>query len=388
MILPTNNCYGCRACEQVCVHEAIVMKPDQEGFIFPVVNKDKCIECGLCIKVCSEYQENIAKIINSISTEVYAAWNQDKRVVLESTSGGLSATIAEYIIKQGGVVYGCAWRSDDDLIAIQTRITESKDLYKIKGSKYVQSDTGNSYKLVKKDLKGGRTVLYTGTPCQIAGLRLYLRREYENLITIDLVCHGVPSPKMFKAYIEWLGNKNDSKISMYKFRDQNSNGIIYHSWLQNNKKNKLLLGLVPYSCGFYNSYISRESCFKCVFSQTQRVGDFTLSDFWGAENHHKELKSARQSGLNMVMCNTHKANKVLDKINIYLNLLPSKLEYAVKGDIRLREPDPRPAFRSEAYRILDEKGFDYLQQNFLRPQYYHIKRLIPICVRVLINKLK
>lgn len=388
MISPTNNCYGCRACEKVCSHGAITMQPNSEGFLFPIVDTEKCVECGLCDKVCSEDIANVNKILNPLTDKVYAAWNKSRDVVLQSTSGGLSATIAEHIIKQGGVVYGCAWRANDDLVAIQARISQVDDLYRIKGSKYVQSDTSSSYNQVKEDLKNGTIVLYTGTPCQIAGLKLYLRRDYENLITLDLVCHGVPSPKMFRSYVEWLEAKRGAKITTYKFRDQKSNGVIYHSWLQSGKERKMLLGLVPYSSGFYSSYFSRESCFKCAFSQSQRVADITLSDFWGAENHHQELKAVRQNGLNMVMCNTPKAYKIICNIEEHLNILPSKLEHAVQGDIRLRESDPRPPFRSESYKILDEKGFDYLQKNHLRTKYHYIHLLIPGWVRAMINRIR
>lgn len=388
MITPTSNCYGCRACEQVCAHKAITMQPNDEGFLFPIVDRTKCVDCGLCDRVCAEEATNVKNVLHPTTDKVYAAWNRSQEVVRQSTSGGLSATIAQNIIAQGGVVYGCAWRSESDLVAVQTRITTSEELYRIKGSKYVQSDTEDSYKQVKSDLKNGLTVLYTGTPCQIAGLRLYLRKAYDNLITIDLVCHGVPSPKMFKSYIEWLERKSKTRISRYKFRDQRKGSIIYHSWKQGNKEQKQLLGLVPYSVGFYNSYISRESCFQCAFSQAQRVGDITLSDFWGAGRHHKELKQARKHGFNLVMCNTSKGEKIIETVKESLHIMPSKLEYAVQGDIRLRKPDPRPAFRDNAYKILNEKGFDHLQKNHLRPKYYYMQLLMPTWVRVLVNKIR
>ncbi len=388
MINPTQNCYGCRACEEVCPTGAISMLSNDEGFIYPVLNKSLCVDCGACDKVCSEDLSNVEKILNPSSDNVYGAWNSNPEVVLQSTSGGLSATLAEYIIQKGGVAYGCSWRAEDDLVATHRRVSVFEDLRRIKGSKYVQSDTSGSYSQVLSDLKAGLTVLYTGTPCQIAGLKLYLRRDYENLITLDLVCHGVPSPKIFASYVEWLEAKRGARISDFKFRDLNKWGYsIYNSWIENGKRVRSYSAIQPYAYGFSKSYFSRESCYTCVFSQPRRVGDITLSDFWGGERYHVEFKKARKYGYNLVICNTPKAERLLSKISERLKATPSRLEYAMQGDIRLNRSNPRPLFRDQAYKILDDKGFDYLQNTHLKLKYFYIHTLTPEWVRMVVNKI-
>ena len=191
--LNKNNCTGCRMCEQICPVNAIKMIENKEGFIEPVIDKTKCINCGLCSKRCPQLNEIKRE---DYKMEVYAAKNKNIEEQKSSSSGGVFSVLANYVLENNGIVFGCAF--NDNLIAEHIGIEDKNELYKLRGSKYVQSNTKNTFKDVKENLENSRMVLYSGTPCQIAGLKQFLGKEYDNLYTVDLVCHGVPSPKLFK----------------------------------------------------------------------------------------------------------------------------------------------------------------------------------------------
>ena len=208
------DCTGCWACVNSCLHNAISMREEKLGHLYPLVNSDKCINCGLCIKICPA---NNSKTLCNPKT-AYAGWDKNELEYKSSTSGGAASAFARYIIKNGGIVYGCACLENVDIRHI--RIDKEDDLYKLKGSKYVQSNIYDSYRSVKNDLCDNREVLFIGTPCQIAGLKSYLRKEYEKLYLVDLICHGVPSQKLFNYYLEYLSNKFKSKVIDIKFRNK------------------------------------------------------------------------------------------------------------------------------------------------------------------------
>lgn len=383
------KCYGCEACNQACLSDAIKMVANQEGFLYPEIDNTKCIKCNLCNVVCPIGDDNLGSILHSCATSVYAGWNKSLTKVSESTSGGLFAVIAEHILSIDGVVYGCAWR-EERLEAYHTRVTTIEDLNRLKGSKYVQSRINSAYIDIKTYLKQNKPVLFSGTPCQVAGLRLFLQRDYQNLYTIDLVCHGVPSPLMFSEYIKWLEKRSKSEISCFKFRDNKADDPrAYVSWRENIiKKRMVLTGLQPYTFGFYKSYLSRESCYTCSFSTDQRVADITLSDFWGAERYHKELKSARIHGFNMIACNTEKGQRLFHVIQPQINAIKSKLEYAVSGDVRLRHAEQKPPMRDIIYTQFYNKGFDYIAHRYLKPRFVFIHTILPLWLKNLIKKIK
>lgn len=190
---PQSLCYGCKACEQVCPCKAIEMRDDSEGFRYPKINTDLCVDCGMCQKSCPTQDLNIEKFLHKTPERVDAAWNKNLDERLKSTSGGLFYLLAERWIREGGVVFGAGY---DGHLKVEHRSVETiEDLKALRGSKYVQSDVGNTFALAKEFLKQGRKVLYSGTPCQIAGLKSFLGKDPDNLQTIDLVCHGTPSPK-------------------------------------------------------------------------------------------------------------------------------------------------------------------------------------------------
>lgn len=384
---PVETCYGCQACIQACNHQAINMVPNEEGFIYPQIDKNKCVDCGLCEKVCPTQEENEAILRHKTPKEVYALWNKSLEERLESTSGGAFYLLASQIISERGVVYGVGY--NEELEACHKRVNNIKSLNLLRGSKYMQSDINATYKQTKEDLKIGKTVLFSGTPCQIAGLRLFLRKDYRQLITIDLVCHGTPSPMIFKEHIKYLENKFGDKIIDFKFRSKRETGWrSYTKYIFNRiKPVYLFLGKDYYCHAFHHGYLNRESCYSCQFSKSDRVGDITLSDFWGGENYSKELKRQRKYGFNLVMCNTEAGQQLVDNIADQVERRIFPVENAIRGDIRLRNSEPRPEFRSEAYKICQKKGYTYMVNTY-GLKLNLIQKLIPVWAKNLIREVQ
>lgn len=229
----TEYCTGCRACEQLCAHHAIVMKSDKEGFVTACIDEGKCVECGLCCKRCP--QNNLIGKSEPIAS--LAVRDKDDEELAVSASGGAFAAAARVILLHGGIVVGAAY--NDDMTVGHIVVERLDDLYKVQSSKYVQSNTMATYSQVKAMLREGREVLYSGTPCQIGGLRAYLRKDYDTLYTMDLICHGVASPKLFAKYLVWLGGKMKGKIIGYDFRDKSCGwGLDYMTKTKTKTKTK------------------------------------------------------------------------------------------------------------------------------------------------------
>lgn len=380
-------CYGCRACEQICPKNAVTMKQNEEGFTYPYIENERCIECGMCEKVCPTREENMIKILHPEQSQVYAAWNKKIEERLLSTSGGLFYILARQFLKDGGVVYGAAY--DNNLTVCHIKVSTLEELKTLRGSKYVQSDTNSTYKQVRDDLERGVRVLYSGTPCQIAGLRSFLIKNYDNLITIDLVCHGTPSPAFFASYLHYIKHVTGQQVKSFLFRSKKLSGWrAYVSYrLSNNKLIYRKIGEDFFTYNFNKGNINRLSCYMCEFSQVQRVGDITLSDFWGAENYVRELKYQRKYGFNMVMCNSNKGIELFEKIKDKIGFVICKTTIAINGDIRLRHAEEKPEVRNKIYREYREYGFDYVYQNY-SPKLNKIKRILPDFIVNLLREMK
>lgn len=385
-----NNCSGCRACEQVCPVQAITMTDDKEGFRVPIVNVSVCVNCGKCNNVCMYDNAPYKVHVFEQPRKAYVAWNRSLQLRKESTSGGLFSVIATCILKKDGVVYGCAWATD--LTVHHIRITTLSGLSALKKSKYIESDTEHTFSEVKKDLHEGKIVLYSGTPCQIAGLKYFLGKEYDNLYTIDLVCEGVPSPLIFKKYLQWIEKKEKCKVVNFMFRDYSeklqSACISYQ--LENSRKISVRLGQSFFFRLFYELKINRLSCYTCLYSKPERVGDFTLSDFWGIENTYPEMKKERKCGINLVLCNSDKALRLFDTVKENLWFKEVSVERALGSDIRLRGTISKPEVRNVIYSELANSGFDYIGRKYCRSPKDIFYRILPDClinmIRIFINK--
>ena len=283
-VVDKSKCCGCAACAQRCPKQCITMLQDKEGFLYPTVDAVKCIDCGLCEKVCP--------VINArkerLPQKVYAAKNHDEEIRRQSSSGGIFTILAETTINAGGVVFGVMFNENWEVLHSYTETVEG--LAAFRGSKYVQSVIGNSYKQAEAFLKQGREVLFSGTPCQIAGLKRYLRKEYDNLLTVECVCHGVPSPLVWHEYLNDIKTKNDTdKILDVKFRVKSSGWKKYSVSLKYSNKqgtcqdDSILYYKNHYMQAFLSDFILRPSCYSCPAKAGRSGTDIALADFWGIE---------------------------------------------------------------------------------------------------------
>lgn len=316
-------CTGCMACMNACAKGAIKFLADEEGFLQPVVDDDKCIECHLCERSCPEIQNQYH--YNQDDVDVYAGWNISDRQV--SSSGGAFSSIAKFVLGKGGVVYGAYL--DEHLECKHIEVDNIEGLNKLRGSKYMQSAIGLTFKSVKKNLLAGKYVLFSGTPCQIAGLLTYLAKNYDNLVTMDLVCHGVPSNALFKKYIEKLENRlgfaENEKVANYEFRRRD--------------------GL--YMSAFDKAAIFRQSCYQCHYTRVTRVGDFTVGDFWGLGHQGVPFKYDMTKGVSLLLVNTDKGREImksLDNDNFYVKRL---LQEAAARNHNLTKVSNRPINREQ-----------------------------------------
>lgn len=301
------DCCGCNACFNICPKDAIEMVEDEKGFKYPSVN-NKCIECKLCVSVCPLKQD--VKEVKQLG--VYAIKNKNKEIRENSSSGGFFHSLAEYVINNGGYVFGAVYDEKFDVYHMGTN--DLRECDKFKGSKYVKSDINTTYKEVKSLIKANKLVLYSGTPCQIHGLKTYLENiNQENLITCDNVCHGTPSPKIFREYKNELENKYNSKIQNFTFRYKvdNTTQNIYASF-ENGKEYIANSSVDKYYKLFLDNINLRESCFNCKYSNTNRIGDFSMADFWGIEKSIKNFDDGK--GVSLVIVNNLKGKLRFDKI--------------------------------------------------------------------------
>lgn len=345
-----SSCTGCASCAQSCPHSAIMMKSDDEGFLQPVINKEKCVECGLCMKRCPVL--NPVKVSLHEQT-VYALINYKDRAV--SSSGGAFSAFADYVIGKGGVVFGAI--IDDGFQVRHIAVEDENGLPLLRGSKYVQSKIGDCYIQVKDYLKEGRLVLFSGTPCQIAGLYSFLggKRYDDKLITIDLVCHGVPSQGAFDAYIKKLNNRpcfNGKNIKEFRFRKFDSWSIIPAVKLTKSKWQ--ILGLVEnaYMSAFFKGLTFRECCFSCGYCNMDRVGTFTIADFWGIGRHGKRFSRNVACGVSLVIDNFGKIKDILHALDENVYVEERSMQEALVEQTNLKHPICRRKERDLAVRTL------------------------------------
>lgn len=362
------DCCGCTACASRCPKNAITMEPDTLGFKYPKVDLDKCIDCGLCEKVCA-FNDNYDKSLNLKEPEIYAARHKDIHEIETSRSGAAFIAISDYILENGGIVYGVGYK--DHFRVAHKRATTKEERNEFKGSKYVQSDLDGIFRQVKEDLKQGNTVLFSGTPCQTAGLNSYIGKKFrENLVLVDIVCHGVPSPYIWQDYLTYLENKYKSKIIKVNFRDKSRIGWSGHieSFVFANK-NKVELDVFKYLFG--KNIMLRSSCGSCVFTNFNRPSDITIGDYWGWEKISKDFNDDNK-GCSLLFINTIKGQILLNKISNNLFLLKSDKEKSVQPNL-------------ESPSVLDKKNTDFKIDFQRRGFKYVAKKYGNIGWRYLIN---
>lgn len=313
-IFDKTACCGCGTCYQICPKQCITMIADDEGFLYPQVNKNHCINCGLCEKVCNE----VNPYESHKPLKVYAAFNKNIDTRLRSSSGGIFSLLAESIINADGVVFGAKF--DDSWQVIISHAETMNDVGAFMGSKYVQARTKTSYKDAEAFLKDGRKVMYTGTPCQIAGLLHFLRKPYDNLLTVDVACHGVPSPKVWDKYLIDITCGQINAILDIQFRNKENGWKHYNLVIDYLNKEKQMRNTFfhksnPYMKAFLKNMILRPSCHNCKAKCGRSKSDITLADFWGIQNVNPQMDDDKGTGL--VLINTEKGLKAFDlsKVN-------------------------------------------------------------------------
>ena len=379
----TEFCTGCRACEQLCPKQCISMKSNEEGFLVAEIDENVCIGCGLCQKRCP--QNNMPDKYSPI--KVLAVRYKKDMELKASASGGAFVALAHQVLEQNGVVFGAAYGEDWKVGHIA--VHNEEDLHKLQGSKYVQCNTLHTYSEVKTLLCEGKKVLYSGTPCQIGGLRAFLRKDYDNLLTIDLICHGVPSPELFRKYIEWLGKETKGKILYYNFRDKSGGwGLGYKAKTKTKTKTKTA-NLDPYYYHFLKGDTYRECCYRCNYCTKERTGDMTIGDYWGIEYEHPAFYSTK--GVSVMLLNTEKSLKWFGQVENSFYIQESTFEQAARQNHNLLSPTRRPKVRDTVYNHLDDMDVEeYFNAVLKTPNHFvdRIKGMLPMRLKLILKTIK
>lgn len=355
-------CCGCNACVQRCPKQCISVQEDEEGFLYPIVDLSICIDCGLCEKVCPVLNQGSER--NPI--EVFAAVNKDDSIRMQSSSGGIFTALAEQIIQEKGVVFGARF---DEKWEVKHDYTETiEGLKAFRGSKYVQSRIGDTYSKAEFFLKAGRKVMFTGTPCQIAGLRLFLRKEYENLLSVDIICHGVPSPMIWRKYLEdKIKQQGMDYIQSISFRGKGT-GWKNYSFNIKYKKGYSESSFSEYASqnifmkGFLADLYLRPSCYACPTKKLKSGSDITLGDFWGIQLIKPELDDDK--GLTAIIINTKKGKVIIE--DLPLIRFTFKYEDVYRGNPALIKSSMLPNKRILFYTNLKKIPFDILISKLTR----------------------
>ena len=355
------QCSGCFACYNVCPKKCIVMNMDDEGFWYPKINEEQCINCGMCEVRCPVI--NINQKDKYISEKAFATINLNEDVRFKSSSGGIFSLLAEEIIKQDGIVFGAIF-SDDCKTIYHMAFDNIEDLDKLRGSKYVQSKIGDSYEYVKNYLDKGRKVLFTGTPCQIEGLYSYLNKYYDGLYTQDIICHGVPSPKVWKKYVEEREQKASSKTNRVFFRYKKYGWKAYSLLFEykNNSKYIKSLSEDSYMRIFLSDNILRPSCYNCAFKGTNRKADITLGDYWGVGRYYPKLDDDK--GVSAVIVNSEKGLHLIESISDFVKIENTSIENVINGNPAMIDSAKMGRYRNEIFAELESKDIDQLADKY------------------------
>lgn len=345
-IVNKQDCCGCSACNNICPKNAVKMEEDDEGFRYPKVDLSLCVNCGLSERVCPVINKNEHKDEVRLA---YAAYNKNEEIRLNSSSGGVFSLLSEYVLKQGGCVFGAAY--NDKFEVVHKKIEKPEELNELRGSKYTQSAIGDTYSRAKEELKRGRLVLFTGTPCQIGGLKAYLGKEYENLITQDLICHGVPTPKLWKDYVAYRerisGSPARRTFSRHKFYGWKRYSVLFK--FSNNTEYRAPLTDDIYMKAFLRNLCLRPSCYSCAFKSKDRVSDITLADFWGIQNVIPDMDDDK--GTSLVVIHSEKGQRIFEKIKKNLTYKETDLEQAIIYNKSMIKSVEKPKKREKFFNV-------------------------------------
>lgn len=366
------ECTGCALCANVCSSNAIRMVWNSEGFLIPQVDTQTCINCGACVRACPAQLNHLKKLRSAECVDAplsaYGAWHRDKNTLLSSSSGGVFSALAARTFAKGGCVFGVVWTSKDN--ASYAKAENMDELAAMRGSKYTQAQPGMVYRRVKTELQKGRLVLFCGTSCQVYALRCYLRKDYENLLLIDILCHGVPSRNLLKAYIRHYEKAHGKELESIQFRDKANNWQMYcvkkifsdGSTISHCNREDMFMRL------FIGDFVLNEACYNCPHTKLPRVGDVTLGDFWGnLQQLHPEWPIPE--GIGSVLGNTQKGQQALEQLTdsgiIHLKAVP--FEELLQGQpyTYLRDKEPVHSLRREALTMLKYQRLTVIHERLL-----------------------
>lgn len=364
MLCRRSECTGCGACLNVCPMGCIDMRPDAEGFLFPGIDIERCNQCGQCHNACPIlFKPGIER---GDSPDVYACWNLDDKVRMESSSGGMFSVFADYVLENNGIVYGALL--DDSQRLLHSAIFSKDELSGVRKSKYIQSDIKDTYCEAKEHLNSERIVLFTGTPCQIAGLYGFLgNKRYPKLITADIVCHGVPSPLVFKKYQQYLETKYKSQIKEISFRDKKNGWLepdVLIGFKNEKQRRQQFITQDLYSRAFLANICLRESCYCCHFTTSRRYGDITLADFWGI-GQLEPFAHDTNKGVSLVMINSEIGRQIFNSNSNQFFSERRELVEAINGNINLQHPTKRHLDRNGFFESLHLLEFKVLVNKYV-----------------------
>lgn len=339
------------------------MKADEEGFFYPVTNASECIACGLCEKVCPVIQSLNNRKAGAV-LDAFGGNTKDERLRENSSSGGIFGMLAKSFFANSGVVVGAAF--SDDFYSVQHICIETKDeLYRLQGSKYLQSEINDSYKKVKEFLQQGQKVLFTGTPCQVAGLKAYLGKEYDNLFTQDIICHGTPSPMIWKKYIQHRENVSGGTVQRMSFRHKKYGWKTYSIFFKfsNNAEYVKKLSVDPYMQVFLRNIDLRPSCYECAFKNGTSGADITLADYWGVQEKNPELDDDK--GTSLIFVHTQKGVEMFQKIQSDVNCKSVDFEKAIKHNPSYYESVHLPEKRESFFEEVQNEEIDLVMKKYV-----------------------
>ena len=352
------DCCGCTACAAICPKDAIEMRPDGLGFLYPKVDLNKCIECKLCEKVCA-FNDEYDISDNFKEPETWGVRLKEEQEVMRSRSGGAFVAFSDWILNQGGVVYGVGFK--EHFRVTHKRATSKSQRDEFRGSKYVQSDLDGIFRNVREDLVSGLPVMFTGTPCQTSGLKSFIPKKlHSNLWIVDIVCHGVPSPKIWKDFLDYEEKKVGSKVVKVDFRNKRKFGWKAHKetlTFENSEE----LDSNAYTHLFYKHIMLRTSCNNCHFCNVHRPSDLTLADFWGWERTGSHINDD-DKGLSLVLVNTPKGKRLFEEVCGQFDMIRATIEQSMQG--HLKEPTSPNPLRREFEKDYEKNGFEYVLKKY------------------------
>ena len=364
-----DNCCGCTSCASACPKQAITMQPDTLGFLYPQINEDICIDCGRCVQVCSFKSDYETPYLQEI--KAYGGRHKSLQEVAKSQSGAAFVVLSDYVLSKGGVVYGVGY--EDNFRVVHKRATTKDARDEFRGSKYVQSDLSGILPQIKQDLKDGLLVMFSGTPCQVASVASFVGngRLRDNLLLMDIVCHGVPGPYVWRDYLKFLENKEKKKITKVNFRDKGIKG--WRSHIESFTFDYTYTYTYTYTYLFYSHINLRYSCAKCPFTNLRRVSDITVSDFWGVENTIASELGKDNKGCSLFLVNTKKGAAWFDEVKDEIEYIPVETKDCIQP--QLIHPSVLNKKRAQFEKDYQKYGFAYTRRKYgdVGWHYYTIK---------------